>query len=378
MVRSEFLYLSDADMLASGVDDAARCVAVTDEVFRLLHEGDYLMGGPQHSSHGMGLPLPSSSPFAGMPTAGPDRRFVTMPAYVGGRFDVCGNKWYGSNPNNPAIGLPRSVLTLTLNDKTTGEPLAFMSANRLSAARTGAVPAAATRHLVRNAATSLAVVGCGVINRSVVTALLTQQPSIDTVVCHNRSRGKAEEFAAWLIHDYGLDVRVADNAVDCVRDADIVTVAASRTAPLHVPAQAFTKNAVILLSGPMQSDDELWTQSHIVYDHLPLHDAYVQDARSTGDADAAYKALIGGPLYRLIDAGAIPALADSRDLGGVMAAGPGAVGDGRVVFIACGMAVFDVAWGFEVLGSARRAGVGQSFDLWRSSVRPFRDVARAG
>lgn len=60
-----------------------------------------------------------------------------MPAYLGGRFDVCGNKWYGSNAENPKKGLPRSVLTVTLNDKDTGEPLAFMSANLLSAAEQG-------------------------------------------------------------------------------------------------------------------------------------------------------------------------------------------------------------------------------------------------
>ena len=38
------------------------------------------------------------------------------------------------------LGLPRSILMLILNDKDTGAPLAFMSANILSAYRTGAVP----------------------------------------------------------------------------------------------------------------------------------------------------------------------------------------------------------------------------------------------
>lgn len=38
------------------------------------------------------------------------------------------------------LGLPRSILMLILNDKDTGAPLAFMSANILLAYRTGAVP----------------------------------------------------------------------------------------------------------------------------------------------------------------------------------------------------------------------------------------------
>ena len=61
---------------------------------------------------------------------------------------------------------PRSVLTVTLNDKDTGEPLAFMSANLLSAARTGAVPGVAARHLARKDSEVVAVLGCGQINRS--------------------------------------------------------------------------------------------------------------------------------------------------------------------------------------------------------------------
>lgn len=138
--RTTFLYLSEEDTIKAGVKDYKKCIDNAEEVFQLLSQGDYLMGGSNHNSHGMGLVFPKESPFPNMPLAGPDRRFVAMPAYLGGRFDVCGCKWYGSNAANKDKDLPRSVLTLTLNDKDTGEPLAFMSANLLSAARTGAVP----------------------------------------------------------------------------------------------------------------------------------------------------------------------------------------------------------------------------------------------
>ena len=155
--KTEFLYLSERDTIEAGVLDAKKCIDNAEEVFTLLSEGDYLMGGSNHNSHGLGLVFPKESPFPNMPVAGPDRRFVAMPAYLGGRFDVCGNKWYGSNAENPKKGLPRSVLTVTLNDKDTGEPLAFMSANLLSAARTGAVPGVAARHLARKDSEIVAV-----------------------------------------------------------------------------------------------------------------------------------------------------------------------------------------------------------------------------
>lgn len=90
--RTSFRFLSEPDMIAAGVTDAARCVDVSEEVFKLLATGDYLMGGPSHNSHGMGVIFPKESPFPNMPLAGPDRRFFAMPGYLGGRFDICGVK----------------------------------------------------------------------------------------------------------------------------------------------------------------------------------------------------------------------------------------------------------------------------------------------
>ena len=95
--KTEFLYLSEPDMIKAGVLDSARCVDVLDEMFKLVGQGDYIMGGPHHNEHGMKIGFPKESPFPNMPLDGPDRRFMAMVAYLGGRFNVCGEKWYGSN-----------------------------------------------------------------------------------------------------------------------------------------------------------------------------------------------------------------------------------------------------------------------------------------
>jgi ornithine cyclodeaminase/alanine dehydrogenase-like protein (mu-crystallin family) len=363
--ETPFLYLSEADVVVAGVLDAGRCVDVCGDVFRLLAAGDYLMGGRDGNSHGLGLVFPTSSPFANMPLAGPDRRFVAMPAYVGGRFDVCGNKWYGSNPANPARGLPRSVLTLMLNDKDTGEPLSLMSANAISAARTGAVPALASRYLAPSAR-QLAVIGCGVVNRAVVAAVVTQQAHLESVVLYDLDPGTAEEMADWVTRTYGIAARAATSADACVAEADLVSVAASRREPLRIASTSFTPDATVMLSGPMASDDALWCESRIVYDHVPLHQEYVREAGAATDRDAAYDAVIGGPLYRLIDAGRLPALSGSTDLGTVITGGRtvSSPAPSRTVFVACGMAVFDVALGFDLYRTAVRLGLGRRLDLW--------------
>ena len=103
--KVEFLYLDEENMIKAGVLDMKRCVEVIDEVFVLLGKGDYLMGGPGNNEHGQKIFFPKASPHPNMPLDGPDRRFMAMIAYLGGRFNVCGEKWYGSNIINPQRGL---------------------------------------------------------------------------------------------------------------------------------------------------------------------------------------------------------------------------------------------------------------------------------
>lgn len=97
-----FPFYSQLDMIAAGGTDMKRCIGVMDEAFALLGKGDYVMGGPNRNSHGMRLWFPLEPQHPGMPNGGPDQRFLTLPAYLGGRFHACGNKWYGSNIHNPS------------------------------------------------------------------------------------------------------------------------------------------------------------------------------------------------------------------------------------------------------------------------------------
>lgn len=365
-VHTEFLFLSEPDCIDAGILDVDRCVDVCEEVFGLLARGDYLMGGPNHNSHGMGVVFPQSSPFPNMPLAGPDRRFVAMPGYLGGRFDVCGNKWYGSNHANTAKGLPRSVLTLMLNDKETGEPLCLMSANLLSSARTGAVPAVAARHLASPTASSVAVLGCGPINRACLKAIASQLPNLKRVYCYDIFESAAEKLADWARLTLNVDAIVESDLETALAGADVVTVAASRVKPLVIENDWLKSDATVLISGPIAADDAFWLDNRIVLDHVALHEAYVEEAVASPDKQAAYDGIIGGPLYRLIDDGKLPALDDFADLGTVLQSTTTRDDSRgrRTVFIACGMSVFDLGWGFETYRTALDKGIGTPLALW--------------
>lgn len=364
--KTEFLYLSEKDTIEAGVLDAAKCVDNAEEVFTLLSKGDYLMGGSNHNSHGLGLVFPKESPFPNMPIAGPDRRFVAMPAYLGGRFDVCGNKWYGSNAANPQKGLPRSVLTVTLNDKDTGEPLAFMSANLLSAARTGAVPGVAARHLARKDSEVVTVLGCGQINRSCLRSILTQLPNAKKVICYDIFEAAAEKFLSWVKEELGRDGAVEMDLETAVRNADVITVAASRLQPLYVKDEWLKEGVTVLITGPMQTDDSYWMSTKLIYDNTKLHEAYVQEAVESGDKASYYKGVIGGPIYTLIDAGKMEKLEDSTSIGEVILGEKEGRSNEkeRITFVACGMATFDVGLGYDLYHTALEKGIGTKLTLW--------------
>lgn len=364
--KIEFLYLSEADMVAAGVNDSKHCISICEEVFGLLAKGDYLMGGSGHNSHGMGIIFPKETPFPNMPVAGPDRRFFAMPAYLGGRFDVCGCKWYGSNAANTSKGLPRSILMMNLNDKDTGAPLAYMSANLLSAARTGAVPAVAAKYLAKKGAKAAAIIGCGPINRSCFRHIAAQLDTLQKVYCFDIMEDKAADTAKWAKESFGIEGIAVDALPDALKNADVVTVAASRIKPLYIENSWLKKGACVLLSGPAKGDESLWLKNKIVYDHIGLHENYVAEAIESGDKENYYSGVIGGPIYHLIDEGKLPALKESVSLG-MMVNGdkPGRKNEDDIyIFVACGMAVFDVAVSYDVYQEALKKGIGQKLLLW--------------
>ena len=363
---TKFLYLSEEDTVKAGVLNEIKCIDNAEEIFRILSKGDYLMGGSNHNSHGLPIVFPQSSPFPNMPIAGPDRRFVAMPAYVGGRFDVCGIKWYGSNAENKKKGLPRSVLTVNLNDKDTGEPLAFMSANLLSAARTGAIPGVAARHLANKDAEVIAVLGCGQINRSCLRNIVTQLHNIKKVVCFDIFQAAADSYLEWVNNELKLDGIVEMDLEKAVRDADVITAAASRVKPLYIKNEWMKEGVTLLITGPVQTDDSFWLSTKLIYDNIKLHEAYVQEAVASGDKEKYYKGVIGGQVYKLIDKGEMPHLEKSTSMGDVILGDkPGRENPReRVTFMACGMAVFDVGLAYDLYQTAKQKGIGTWLKLW--------------
>ena len=121
-----------------------------------------------------------------------------MPAYVGGKYDVAGMKWYGSNTDNRNKDLPRSILMAMLNDKDTGAPLALMSANLLSSYRTAGVPGVGVKNLALKDAKVLGIIGPGVINRTAIETFAALRPSLDTLKIKGRGQSSIDRCIEYV------------------------------------------------------------------------------------------------------------------------------------------------------------------------------------
>ncbi len=368
--RIDFIYLSEADMIRAGVTDMAACIDTMEEMFALLHHGDYRMAGANNDSHGAIVTFPENSPFPDMPKPTADRRFMAMPAYLGGRFKTAGMKWYGSNIANRDKGLPRSILMFTLNDADTGAPLAHMSANLLSAYRTGAVPGVGARHLAREDAKVVGILGPGVMAKTSFAAFMAARPGIDTVKVKGRGEKSLKSFLDWIAATYPqvTTVTVADDVASVVRGSDIVTycnsgeVGDAATYPLI--RREWVKPGAFLSMPAVCNIDEGMEAADVrkVADNIGLYEAWFSELPKPAHNHVP---IIGVRFMDMIAEGKMSRDA-LEDLGAIVAgAAPGRVSDDEIILLSVGgMPVEDVAWGTVIYRKARAEGIGVTLNLW--------------
>lgn len=366
----EFLFLSEEDMIKAGVKDMPGCIEAMEEVVKCLNTGDYVMGGENHNSHGSQVSFPKTSPFPNMPKdEGDDRRFMAMPAYIGGPFDLMGMKWYGSNMANKALGLPRSILTVMLNDKDTGAPLCLMSANLLSAYRTGAIPGVGAKYLAPKHARVCGICGPGVMGKSSLSAILATCPEIKEVKVKGRGKKSLESFVEYVKEKYPqLDrVEAVETVEELVRDADVISFTNSGgTDPSTYPfvkGEWIKPGALIIGVSCFDMDAEFMKEkTTLVVDNIQLYEAWAEEFPypSFGANN-----IIGSKFTDMVHDGIITK-DDIYDLGDIIyGKKPGRISDDQIfIYSVGGMPVEDVAWGKICYERAKELGLGTKLTLW--------------
>jgi ornithine cyclodeaminase/alanine dehydrogenase-like protein (mu-crystallin family) len=152
-----------------------------------------------------------------------------MPAHRSGTSAAFGLKAVCVMPGNPARGLDAHQGVVILSDGETGEVRAVVNASAITAIRTAAVSAVATRLLARKDARELAVLGAGVQARSHLDAMAVAR---DFEVARIWSR--TPEHAQALATDAGapFPVEVTATAAEAVSGADVVCTTTSASEPI--------------------------------------------------------------------------------------------------------------------------------------------------
>jgi len=187
---SEVLILNEREV--ESLLDMHECIAAMEEALAALARGDVF--NPLRSV----ARAPGAPGFLGL-----------MPAWRGGERPAWGLKEVCVYPGNPKRGLDTHLGAVLLHSGDTGELIGIFNASAITAIRTAAVSAVATKLLARDDAKTLAIVGTGVQGRSHLRAIP-------------------------LVRDL-RDVRVVgrnDDVEAAVRAADIVVLATNAREPI--------------------------------------------------------------------------------------------------------------------------------------------------
>jgi ornithine cyclodeaminase len=266
-----------------------------------------------------------------------------MPAHRAAPPAAFGLKAINVIPGNPERGLDAHQGAVLLSDGETGVLIAILNASPITAIRTAAVSAVATRALAREDARALAIIGAGVQARAHIEAMAALG-RFEQARIWSRTAGNAERLAAEA--DAPFPIEVAESAEAAVRGADVIVTATSSHTPVlrrEWLAEGAHVNAV---GSSIPTTRELDTET------VAAASLFVDRRESTENEAGDYLM----PLRE----GAIGPEHIRAELGDVLVeAAPGRTSAGELtVFKSLGIAIEDLVAAEYVVARARETGAG--------------------
>jgi ornithine cyclodeaminase/alanine dehydrogenase len=205
MTENQLLYLSQADVVATGIS-MAEIIAALEAAFRAKGEG-----------------RTEVPPKPGVHPGGGDNFIHAMPAYIED-LQSAGVKWVSGFPENHRRGLPYITGLLIYNDVATGLPLAVMDCVWITAKRTGAASAIAGRRLARPESAVMGMLGCGTQGRSHAEAFRVLFP-LRKILAYDLDAAAAQRFAKDVEKNLCVETIPVRTPREAVSGCDIVVTA---------------------------------------------------------------------------------------------------------------------------------------------------------
>ena len=199
-----------------------------------------------------------------LPVAGGKASFLVMPGELP-TSGIFGAKLLSISSDNPSQGLATIQGYVLLFESAGGRPTALVDAASLTAIRTAAASAAATRSLARLDANRLALLGYGVQAESHLEAMCAVRQLREVRVWGPRFE-KATAFVARHQHN-GLSIEAVHTAGEAVREADIVCAVSNARDPV-IAGKDVSPGAHLNLVGAhkpngREADAETFSRSHV-------------------------------------------------------------------------------------------------------------------
>ena len=262
----------------------------------------------------------------------------------------------------------------TLNDADSGAPLAYMSANLLSAYRTGAIPGVGARHLARKDSKVIGLLGPGVMGKTTVAAFMAACPLVDTIKIKGRGQRSLDSFVDWLKDAFPQisNIHIVDSLEDVVRGSDLISYCSTgevgdpSTYPL-VRREWVKPGAFLAMPAPCSIDAGM-EQDDIrkVLDNTGMYNAWFEELPKPAHNCVP---LVGVRFMDMIAEGKLHP-EQLEDIGKIIAGdAPGRLNDEEIILMSVGgMPVEDLAWGTVVYRKAVEMGIGVKLNLWDTPV----------
>jgi len=153
-----------------------------------------------------------------------------MPVYMW-KMEILTTKIVSSYPKNVDLGLPNIMGVLVYLNPKTGEPLALIDANFLTAIRTGAASGVATKYLARKDANIVGLLGSGNQAKTQLEAVYKTR-NIEFVKVYSPNLNHRKKFVEEMGEKLGLKIVSVENPKDTVKDSDIVITATNSKKPV--------------------------------------------------------------------------------------------------------------------------------------------------
>ena len=238
-------------------------------------------------------------------------------------------------------------------DPDTGAPAALMDGSYITATRTAAGSALASKLLARSGSAVVSVIGTGVQGRAHARAL-SRLPGVEVIQLAGRDPGKIAALADEL-SEAGIRAQAVASIEDAVRSADVVCAATHADEPVVRREWLRPGTHVNSVGYNMTGAGEVDTDT--VRDSL-----VVVESRAAAFAPPPSGAI---EIHRAVEAGVIKFDAIHAELGELVVGDrPGRADETQLtLYKSVGVAVQDAAAAALVLEEARHRGVGRQIDL---------------